>query len=129
MVFCRFLDIEINRIIEHLFCQPVGVRTTAETIFQKLNKFFENEGLDWSKRKSVTTDGAVGMQGLQKGVVKRIQQLSPECVEIHCILHFETLVTKKLKLNTIAVGGQENELNNVLREVVDIVNSIWKSAK
>ena len=35
MVFCRFPDIETNRIVEHyLFCQPVGVRATAETIFQ-----------------------------------------------------------------------------------------------
>ena len=58
MVFCRFPKIETNRIVEHyLFCQPVGVRATAETIFQKLNEFFEKERLDWSKCKSVTTDG------------------------------------------------------------------------
>ena len=36
IVFCRFPDIEINRIVEHyLFFQPAGVRATAETIFQK----------------------------------------------------------------------------------------------
>ena len=35
---------------------------------------------------------------------------------------------KKLKLNAVAVGGQENELND-LQEVVDIVNLIRKSAK
>ena len=57
MVFCRVSDIETNRIVEHyLFCQPVRVRAIAETIFQKLNEFFENERLDWSKGKSVTTD-------------------------------------------------------------------------
>ena len=61
-------------------------------------------------------------------LVKRIKQLSPECVGIHYILHREALVTNKLKLNAVAVGGQENELNDVLREVVDIVNSIRKSA-
>ena len=77
----------------------------------------------------MTTDGAVAMQGSQKGVLKRIKQLSPECVGIHCILHCEALVMKKLKLNAVAVGGQENELNDVLLEVVDIVNTIRKSAK
>ena len=47
MVFCRFPDIETNRIVEHyLFCQPIGVRATSETIFQKLNEFFEKERLD-----------------------------------------------------------------------------------
>ena len=65
----------------------------------------------------------------RKGVVKRIKQLSPECEGIHCILHREALVTKKPKLNTVAIGGQENELNDVLREIVNIVNSIRKSAK
>ena len=76
MAFCRFPDIETNRIVEHyLFCQPVGVRAIAETIFQELNEFFEKERLDWSKRKSVTTDDAAAMQGSQKSVVKRINCL------------------------------------------------------
>ena len=98
MVFCRFPDIETNKIVEHyLSSQPVGVRATAETIFQKLNKIFAKERVYWSKCKSVTTDGAAATQGSQKGMVKRIKQLSPECVGIHCILHRETLVTKQLR--------------------------------
>jgi len=49
MVFCRFPDLDANRIVEHyLFCQPVGERATAEAIFKKMNEFFEKEGLDWS---------------------------------------------------------------------------------
>ena len=83
----------------------------AETIFQKLNEFFEKERLDCSKRKSVTTDDAAAMQGSQKGVVKRMKQLSPKCAGIYCILHREALVAKKLKLNAVAVGGKENEFN------------------
>ena len=106
MVLCRFPDIENNRKVEHyLFCQPVGVRATADTIFQKLNEFFKKEKLHWSKCKSLTIDGAAAMQGSQKGVVKRIKQLSPEYAGIHCILHREALVMKKLKLNAVAVGG------------------------
>jgi len=31
------------------------------------------------------------MQGFRKGVIKRIQQLSPKCVGIHCIIHREAL--------------------------------------
>ena len=62
----------------------------------------------------MTTDGAAAMQGSQKSVVKRIKQLSPECVGIYCILNREALVTKKLRLNAVAVGDQENELNDVL---------------
>ena len=130
IVFCRFPDIETNRIVEHyLFCQLFEVRATAEMIFQKLNEFFEKERLDCSKRKSVTTDDVAAMQGSQKGVVKRIKQLSLECSQIYFILHREVLVTKKLKLNAVAVGGKESELIDFLWEIVDIVNWIRKTTK
>ena len=76
----------------------------------------------------MTTDGAAAIQGSLKSVIKKIQ-LSPNCVGIHCILHREALVTKKLKLNADKAGSQQNELSNVLWEVVHIVNSIRKSAK
>jgi len=130
MVCCRFPDLDANRIVEHyLFCQPVGERVTVEAIFKKINEFFEKEGLGWSKCKSVTTDGAATMQGFRKGVIKRIQQLLPKCVGIHCIIHREALVTKKLNLNPGEAGGQAHELKDVLLEVVAVVNSIRKSAK
>nr|XP_039261568.1 zinc finger BED domain-containing protein 5-like [Styela clava] len=130
MVFCRFPDIKSNRIVEHyLFCQPVGEKATAEAIFNKINEFFEEEGLDWSKCKSVTTDGAAAMRGSQKGLIERIKRKSPECIGIHCILHREALVTKKLELNAGDASGKENELHDVLREVVYFVNTIKKSSK
>jgi len=59
--------------------------------------------------KSVTTDGAAAMQGSRKGVIKRIQQLLPKCVGIHCIIHREALVKKKLNLNPGEADGQEHE--------------------
>ena len=130
MAFCRFPVVEANRIVEHyLFCHPVGEKATSEAIFNTINEFFEKVGLDWSKRKAVTTDGAAAMQGLQKSVIKKIQELSPNCVRTDCILHREALVANKLKLNADKAGGQQNELSNVLWEVVHIENSIRKSAK
>ena len=47
--------------------------------------------------KSVTTDGAAAMTGSIKGVVKKIKERSPKCASIHCILHREGLVAKKMK--------------------------------
>ena len=64
ILFGRYPDVEANRIVEHyLFCQPVGEKATSEAIFNTMNEFFEQEGLDWSKCKAVTTDGAAAMQG------------------------------------------------------------------
>ena len=47
MVFCRFPDVEANRIVEqYLFCHPVGEKATSEAIFNTMNEFFEQEELD-----------------------------------------------------------------------------------
>ena len=53
----------------------------------------------------MTTDGAAAMQSLQKGVIKRMQELSPNCLKIHCIFHRAALVARKLE-----AGGEQNEL-------------------
>ena len=76
----------------------------------------------------MTTDGAAAMQGSQKGVIKKIQELSPNCFGIHCILHREALLTKKLKLNADKAGGQQNELCNVLWEAGLRTRSIFISS-
>lgn len=54
------------------------------------------EEIDWSKCKSVTTDGAKAMIGTINGV-RKIQDVSPDCVHIHCLIHREVLVAKRLK--------------------------------
>ena len=77
----------------------------------------------------MTTEGSAVMQGSQNSVIKKIQELSPNCIEIHCIFHGKALVTMKLKLNADKTGGQQNELGNVLWEVIHIVNSIQKKTK
>ena len=47
MVFCRFPDIEANRIVEHyLFCHPAGEKAIFEAIFNTMNEFFEKEESD-----------------------------------------------------------------------------------
>ena len=51
---CRLADEEEKNIVEHyLCCLRVGVRATAQAIFEKLNQFFVEHGLDWTKCKSV----------------------------------------------------------------------------
>ena len=54
---------------EHmLYCGPVGIRTTGEYIFKKLEEFFNVENLKWEHCVAVTTDGAAAMVGKHKGL-------------------------------------------------------------
>ena len=50
----------------------------------------------WLKCKVVSTDGARAMVRVRSEVVVLTKQVTPEVVIIHCILHCEALVAKKL---------------------------------
>ena len=119
IVYCRFADEEAKTIVEHyLCCLKVGVSATAQAIFDRLNQFFEEHGLDWTKCKSVTTDGAAAMQGSTNGVIRKIKNVSPECVSNHCMIHREALVLKRLKHGI----NQHCDLAAVIGDEIKIVN-------
>ena len=121
IVYCRFADEEAKTIVEHyLRCLKVGVRATARAIFDRLNQFFEEHGLDWTKCKSVITDGAAAMQGSTNGVIRKIKNVSPECVSNHCMMNREALVLKKLKQGI----NQHCDLAAVVDDAIKIVNFV-----
>ena len=67
------------------------------------------------------------MQGKINGVVSKIKDVSPDCISIHCVIHREALVAKKLK------GTINNESSAVfqsfLGDVISMVNYIRGRAK
>ena len=128
IVFCRFANIASKKITEHyLFCKPLGVDATANAIFEKLDDYLKEKGLNWENCKSVTTDGAAAMTGSIKGVVKKIKERSPKSVSIHCILHREALVAKKMKRGDH--GESNTTFAKLLQEVVGIVNFVRSHSK
>ena len=98
IAYYKFANKEGKIIVEHhLCCLKVGVSTTAPAIFDRLNQFFEEHGLDWTKCKSVTADKAAAMQDSSNKVVRKIKNLSPESVLNHHMIHQVAFVLKKLK--------------------------------
>ena len=81
---------------DFLFCQSLQTRTTAEHIFQLVNAFFQETGLDWKKCVGVCTDGARAMTGRHSGVVARIREVAPDVQWTHCSIHREALAVKKM---------------------------------
>ena len=64
------------------------------------------------------------MVGVRSGVAALIKQVVPEVVSIHCILHREALVAKKLS------NEEKNcQLANVICDVTKIVTAILKKSK
>ena len=121
LVYCRFPDITTSKMSEHmLFCDPVGVQTTGKSIFTKLDNFFTTEKLQWKYCVAVTTDGAAAMVGIHKGLNAFIKTKNPDCKFLHCMLHREALVAKKLKPK----GSETHTLEKTFSDVVKIINEI-----
>jgi len=58
----------------------VGVCSVAQAIFAKLNQFIEKHGFDWVKYKAVANNGTAATQRTTNGVVRRIQNISLNCI-------------------------------------------------
>ncbi|XP_071328854.1 zinc finger BED domain-containing protein 5-like [Trachinotus anak] len=99
---------------DFLFCQPLETRTTAEHIFQQLDTFIQENGLDWKKCVVVCTDGARAMTGRHSRVAARIREVAPEMRWTHCSIHRKALAVKKMP----------DELKSVLDSAVKTVNFI-----
>lgn len=99
---------------DFMFCQSLETRTTAEHIFQVLDTFIQENGMDWKKCVGVCSDGARAMTGRHSGVAARIREVAPEIRWTHCSIHREALAVKKMP------GG----LKSVLDAAVKTVNFI-----
>ena len=81
------------RFVDHYrFCEPVGIKATAETVFNKIYTFFDKGGINWSvvtvrnAHPLPLMDGATAMLGPRKVAVTRIKHVFPDCVSMHCMV-------------------------------------------
>ena len=104
-----------NQIInQFLCCKEKSLTTRGQDVFNILSAYLEKWNLSWNSFVGICTNGAPCMVSNIKGFVSLVQRKNPNVVQTHCFLHREVLVSK-----TIA-----EELNQVLKQVVEIVNFI-----
>ena len=66
LVYVRYIyNNEINE--DLLFCQQMNTRTTGMDVFQNVDTFFSNVGLQWKDCVAICTDGAAAMTGHTAG--------------------------------------------------------------
>jgi hypothetical protein len=100
---------------EEMLCSiELTSNTTGAAIFEALDKYLAEQGLDWKCCTGVCTDRAAAMAGVYSGVVARIKDVAHYSKPTHCIIHHEMLTMKKISV----------ELNSVLSEVDKIINSV-----
>ena len=68
-------------------------------MFELVDNFFKENGLQWSKLVGCTTDGAPAMLGRKFGFQARMKVVSPSVIFVHRFIHRFTLAAKLLPLN------------------------------
>lgn len=116
LCYVRFIDFQTSELCEDLLCCcELPSHTTGSEVFKRLNEYIQKIQLNWENCVSVCTDGAASMTGKYSGVVSRIKNVANlHFVHIHCIIHRQHLVAKKMS----------PDLNEVLTEAVKIINFI-----
>ena len=101
-----------------LFCRPLLTTTKGLDIFELVDSYLKDSGLNWNQCFSICTDGAPAMLGCQQGFTTRAKAVNPEIINIHCMLHRENLASDNLS----------EELSVVMQDVTKVVNYIKTEA-
>lgn len=99
---------------ELLFARNLETDTKGESIFNTMNKFFQEKGIPVCNILSAATDGAPAMTGRHKGFISYLKQAVPNVLAIHCVIHRQHLVAKNLS----------ERLHTSLHYVIKAVNKI-----
>ncbi|XP_076059510.1 zinc finger BED domain-containing protein 5-like [Oratosquilla oratoria] len=99
---------------DFMFCKRMETTTTGEDLFKLVDSCTKEEGLRWDQCVSVCSDGAPAMLGAPQGFTARVKQVNPTMIVTHCLFHRENLASRKISI----------ELNTVMEDVIQIVNSI-----
>ncbi|MEE6510581.1 hypothetical protein FKM82_030541 [Ascaphus truei] len=105
MCFVRY-DFANTTREEFLFCKPLTTRTTAEEIFNLIDNYINQNGIEWKKCVGLSSDGARAMAGARTRLFPRIKAVAPDCVWVHCSIHREALAVKKMPLLLTATMQQ-----------------------
>ncbi|XP_072380827.1 zinc finger BED domain-containing protein 5-like [Diabrotica undecimpunctata] len=118
MVYVRYIHENKTIKEDYLFCEPLLTRTTADEIFNKLDEFFAENGLDWMNCVGFCSDGARAMTGRFGGVATKVKSVAKNCTFMYCSIHRQVLAVKLMP----------EQFKNVLQDAIKVVNFIKSRA-
>ena len=99
---------------EMLFARSLMTDTKGETIFNEVSTYFQENNIPLKNIIACAADGAPSMTGRYKGFIAHLKNAVPEVFCIHCVIHRQHLVAKKMSAR----------LHDALSVVIQIVNHI-----
>jgi hypothetical protein len=113
MAYVRYIWIdELEE--DFLFCKTCPGHTTSADLFVILDDFMTVNSIELSWCIGVCTDGAAAMTGKLTGLWERVRLNTPTATFTHCMIHRESLASKKMNV----------DLKRVFDQAVKVVNFI-----
>ena len=81
---------------ELLFCKCLQTDATGQTIFQTLLAYLQDKSIPLTNIVACATDGAPAMVGRYRGFASLLRQKNPHLFTVHCVIHRQHLVAKRL---------------------------------
>ncbi|XP_061486772.1 protein FAM200C-like [Rhineura floridana] len=81
---------------EMLFCKSMTTNTKGESMFEELQRYLKSKEIPMKNIISCATDGAPSMLGRHMGLIAFLRKEIPNLFSIHCVIHCQRLVAKKL---------------------------------
>ncbi|KFD52884.1 hypothetical protein M513_06194 [Trichuris suis] len=117
MAYVRFWN--ANTLMEEmLFARKIRSDTKGLTIFGEIQNYFNENNIPFQNVIACASDGAASMVGRYRGFIAHLKRVLPSVFTIHCVIHREHLVSKKLG----------SRLNRSLSVVIHVVNFIKSHA-
>ncbi|KAF2347510.1 Ribonuclease H-like domain [Trinorchestia longiramus] len=115
MVYVRFYSPTLNNIVdEFLFVDYLETDSKGKTIFLCLEEYLNKHKIPFGNISAVSTDSAQAMVGRYRGFSVFLKEKVPSVYAVHCVLHRQHLVVKKLR----------GELHEALKVCIRSINKI-----
>ena len=95
MAYVRY--IADGKIMEELlFCKCLETDPKGQTIFQTLSDYLQDKSISLTNIAACATDSASAMVGRYRGFSSLLRQKNPHLFTVHCVIHRQHLVAKRL---------------------------------
>ena len=99
---------------EVLFARSLTTDTKGETIFNEVATYFQENNIPLKNIIVCATNGAPSMTSRYKGFIAHLKKAVPEVFCIHCVIHRQHLIAKKMSAR----------LHDTLTAVIKVLNHI-----
>lgn len=118
LVYVRFFHKDKKELCEDLLgVTPLKTHTRGEDIYAAIKEMLRKKGIDMKRVASVTTDGAPGMVGKEKGAVPRMKEDNPDLIAYHCLIH-----------QTVLCATLSEQFAEIMNTVMKLINFLRASA-